>query len=57
VFRTGYGLGEVNAVRADEAQVQVHDLYGYYCYDLDADADTAYCAMGEFGLQTVALGQ
>jgi hypothetical protein len=57
VFRTGNGLGEVDAADARQPAIEVHDLYGYWCYDLDANESTAYCAMGQFGLQTVPLGQ
>lgn len=57
VFRADNGLGELDAATPEAPQIEVHDLYGWWCYDLDADADTAYCAMGEYGVQAVALGQ
>lgn len=57
VFRASNGLGTVDATTPEVPHTEVHDLYGYYCYDLEVDGDTAYCAMGEFGIQSVTLGQ
>jgi len=57
VFVTENGLGEVDATDPTSPSVDVHDLFGYYCSDLEAEGSQVYCAMGEFGLQMVSLDQ
>lgn len=50
------GLGELDASVAAEPVLEVHPLYGLACLDLEVSDDTAYCAMGDQGLQVVPLG-
>lgn len=50
------GLGEIDATIATAPMLEVHPLYGYGCLDLAVVNDTAYCALGDPGLQVVPLG-
>ena len=55
VFRADNGLGELDATDPAAPAVSLHDLWGSYCGDLKTDGDTAYCAMGPWGIQAVQL--
>jgi hypothetical protein len=50
------GLGELDAAVATAPVLEVHPLYGIACLDVEVADDTAYCAMGDQGLQVVPLG-
>lgn len=50
------GLGELDAAVATAPVLEVHPLYGFACLDLAVADDTAFCAMGDLGLQVVPLG-
>jgi len=55
VFRADNGLGEVDATDAAAPSLEIHELWGYYCSDLETDGQTALCAMGQWGVQAVEL--
>lgn len=55
VFRAENGLGEIDATDPAAPSTEFHDLWGYYCADLQTDGDMAYCAMGPWGIQAVEL--
>jgi hypothetical protein len=50
------GLGELDAEESEAPVLDVHPLYGFTCLDLEVKGSTAYCAMGDQGLQVVPLG-
>jgi len=49
------GLRVVNTSNPAQPSLTVHELYGYGCQSLEIENDTAYCSLGEWGLQTIAL--
>ncbi len=55
VASTGTGLAIVDASDATAPSVEVAPLFGYGCWDLEVANGQAYCAMGEYGVQAVAL--
>jgi hypothetical protein len=55
VFRANNGLGIIDASNAAEPVMNIHNLWGSYCGDLQTDETTAYCAMGPWGVQAVEL--
>jgi hypothetical protein len=55
LFRASNGIGELDASDPANPQVDIHDLVGWGCYDLKVEGRTAYCALGQFGLQTLSF--
>jgi hypothetical protein len=55
LFNADNGLGVLDASDPASPSLQVHDLYGYGCWDLEVVGDTALCAMSEWGLQALPL--
>jgi hypothetical protein len=51
----GAGLAVFDASRPADPELSVHELYGDYCQDLSLAEDAAYCALGDYGMQAVAL--
>ncbi len=55
VFPHQEGLAVIDAHDARNPELTVHPVYGYGCQDLSLADGTAYCALGEFGVQAVDL--
>lgn len=55
VFQHQQGLAVLETADAANPEMTVHGLYGQGCHDLSLSGGTAYCAMGEWGLQAVEL--
>jgi hypothetical protein len=51
----GTGLTVVDASDPNAPTLHEHDLQGYSCQDLMVSDDTAYCALGQWGLQVLSL--
>lgn len=49
------GLGIVDAADPEAPQVTITPTYGWGCNQLEITEDAAYCPMGPFGLQAIAL--
>lgn len=56
LFSTDNGLGELDTSDPSQPTLEIHDLWGYGCWDLQIAGETAYCSMGELGLQAIPLG-
>jgi hypothetical protein len=55
LFRASNGIGELDASNPQDPRVEIHDLVGWGCHDLQIEGRTAYCALGQFGLQTLSF--
>jgi hypothetical protein len=55
LFRASNGIGELDTTDPANPSVEIHDLVGWGCHDLKVEGRTAYCALGQFGLQTLSF--
>ena len=55
VFHLDGGLAVLDAGKPDEPEVEMHELYGWGCWDVDIHDGKAVCATGEWGLQLVSV--
>lgn len=55
-LHTDGGLAILDATDAAAPSLAVHDLVGYGCWDLQLSGGLAMCPMGDYGLQTIPLG-
>jgi hypothetical protein len=55
LFTSDRGLGFVDASNAADPQVTIVPTYGWGCYQPRVIGQAVYCAMGEYGLQVVAI--
>lgn len=54
-FLTGDRDLTVFDATGDDLEMTTHEMGGYWCSQLEVKNDVAYCAMGEFGVQSFAL--
>jgi len=55
LFTGAAGLGIVDASDSEAPTVTVTPTYGWGCYQIEITDDAAYCPMGAYGLQAIAL--
>lgn len=55
VFHLDGGLAVLDAEKSDQPEVEMHELYGWGCWDVDIHDGKAVCATGEWGLQLVSV--
>jgi len=55
LFVSAAGLGIVDAADPEAPTVTVTPTYGWGCYQIEITDDAAYCPMGAYGLQAIAL--
>jgi hypothetical protein len=55
LLNTDNGLGVLDTADPAAPSLQIHELWGYACWNVEVDAGVAYCPMGAYGLQAIEL--